>query len=210
MTDPAYLEGLACAFYEECGADPSRPVSPFVLARRALGPDAIIRPPTMIASPAVLLMANGSERIAIKRSVPRRSAAFMVGHELAHWILRRDRYDGDDEERDASYLAGCLLAPRPAFQSALRHVGPDFADLAEVFAADETFAALRESEVTGKPRVVLARSFAWVRGDAWSWPDEHRLRTWARGRPGPGVRKTRLSDKPQRFVLDVEDLEDAG
>jgi Zn-dependent peptidase ImmA (M78 family) len=210
MSDPAYLEGLACAVYEECGADPSTPVSPFVLARKMLGPDAIIRPPSIIASPAVLVVVNGADKIAIKRSVPRESAAFMVSHELSHWLLRREGLEKSDEERAANYLAGCLLAPRPAFRSALRHVGPDFADLAEVFSADETFAALRESEVTGRPRVVLARSFAWVRGDAWAWPDEQRLRTWARGKPGPGVRKTRLSDKPQRYVLDVEELEDVG
>lgn len=202
------LEGIATAAYREAGIDPEKP-SVVRLAKTLLGEGAIERGPRPIGGPAALIRVGASWRIVVARSLPRAYALFAVAHELGHYLLRREGFRGDDEERAADYVGGALLAPRDAFLAARRAYGPDLGELARAFGTTETGAALRLGEVTGQPLAVIAPKIVRVRGPLdWVWPDEATLRRWAR-RPIPGLRKVRLADDPRRVVLDAEEIADA-
>lgn len=198
------LEGIVDAAYREAGLDPERPHL-VRLARALLGDDAIVRGPRPVHGPAALVRVGESWHIVLSRSLPRLYALFAVGHELGHWLLRREGYDGHDEERAADYIGGALLAPRSAFLAARRALGDELPALAEAFSMTETGAALRLGEVLRLPLAVVAPARVRVRGpDEWVWPDEGTLRRWAR-RPVPGLRKTKLTDDPRRVVLGVDE-----
>lgn len=197
------LEGIANAAYQAAKMDTERPHVPR-LARALLGADAIVRGPRPLHAPAALVRVGDAWRIILSRSLPPLYALFAVGHELGHWLLAREGYDGDDEERAADYLGAALLAPRRAFLAARRALGDDLPALAEALSMTETGAALRLGEVTGVPLAVVAPARIRVRGpEAWTWPDEGTLRRWAR-RPAPGLRKTRLHDDPRRVMLEAD------
>ena len=200
------LEGIADAAYREARMDPATP-SVVRLARALLGPNAIMRGPRPMQGTAALIRVQDEWRIYVTASLPRSYALFAVGHELGHWLLRREGYQGEDEEREADYLGGALSAPRVAFLAAYRALGADFEKLAAVFKTTETGAALRLGEVLRLPLAVVTPALVRVRGpEEWVWPAEDILRRWAR-RPAPGIRKVRLADDPRRFVLDAEALE---
>ncbi len=207
--DQLELEGIAEAAYCSAGLDPERP-HVARLARALLGPEAIRRGPRPLHGPAALVRVGEEWRIVLARGLPPLQAVFAVGHELGHWLLRQHGYDGDDEERDADYLAAALLAPRSAFLAARRVLRDDLPALAATFGMTETAAALRLGEVCRVPLAVVAPQTVRVRGpEGWVWPDEASLRRWARGRPLPGIRKVRLTDDPRRVVLDAEAVEGA-
>lgn len=202
MGEQLELEGIAEAAYREAGMDSERP-NVAGLARKLLGPNAIIRGPRPLSGPAALIRIRDEWKIFLSRSLTREYALFAVGHELGHWLLRRDG-GISDSERAADYLGAALLAPRRAFLTARRAVGDDFTALAEAFATTETGAALRLGEVAREPLAVISPQQVRVRGpEEWVWPDEQTLRRWGR-RPVPGLRKTRLSDDPRRIVLNAE------
>ena len=197
------LEGMADAAYREARMDPATP-SVVRLARALLGPDAIMRGPRPMQGAAALIRVGDDWRIYVTAALPAAYALFAVGHELGHWLLRREGYHGDDEEREADFLGGALLAPRSAFLAAYRAVGADFEKLAGAFRSTETGAALRLGEVLHLPLAVVSPALVRVRGpEEWVWPAEDVLRRWAR-RPAPGIRKVRLTDDPRRVVLDAE------
>lgn len=203
------LEGLANAAYREANLDPEHP-HVLRVARALLGPDAIQRGPRPIGGPAALIRVYDSWRIIVGRAVPPRYALFAVGHELAHWLLRRANYDGDDEERAADYLGAALVAPRVAFVRARRCFGDDLPALAEALSMTETGAALRLGEVTRMPLAVVSPARVRVRGpDEWAWPSESTLRGWTR-RPAPGIRKVRLTDDRGRTMLDASSFDVAA
>jgi hypothetical protein len=142
----------------------------------------------------------------IARHLPPLYAHFAIAHEIGHYLLRRARFVGDDEERAADYLGAALIAPRRAFLAARRAMGDDLPNLARTFGMTETAAALRLGEVCHVPLAVVAPQTVRVRGpEEWVWPDESTLRRWARGLAQPGIRKVRLTDDPRRVVLDAED-----
>lgn len=201
---PLELEGIAEAAYREAGLDTEAP-SPARLARALLGPAAILRGPRPLHGPAALVRVGQDWRIILARGLPPLEAAFAVGHELGHWLLRRHGCLPDnDEERHADYLAGALLAPRRAFLAARRALGEDLPRLAHALRMTETGAALRLGEVTGLPLAVVAPRRVRVRGDeSWVWPDEETLRRWA-GRRIPGLLRARLRDDPRRVMMAAE------
>jgi len=202
------LEGIAEAAYRDAGLDPEKP-HVMRLARALLGQEAILRGPRPVHGPAALARVGDSWRIVVARNLDPLYALFAVGHELGHWLIARHRLGLEDEESAADYLAGALLAPRPAFVGARRRLGEDLRALAQAFGTTETGAALRVGEVFRTPLAVVAPSRVRVRGpEDWSWPSEPTLRTWAR-RARPGVRRTRLGDDPRRVVLEAGD-EDAA
>lgn len=193
------LESLALSVYERLGLDPEVPASIFTIASRMLGPGAIIRPHWM-RSPAALYYQNGSPRIALRKGLPIERAAFLCGHELAHVLLNREGRRAEDEA-DCDYLAGALLAPRPAIHSFLRQ-GLDYQEIADEVVASHTWAALRTAEVTGHPVALVTPARVRVRGVGWIWPPEDALRRLAKT-GGPGVTRVRLRDDPSRTLLKV-------
>ena len=147
---------------------------------------------------------RGIWRSPTRRGLSTERRSFAVAHELAEWWIRvREKYQGEDVEHAANYVAAAILSPRRAFRLALEQFGPDFAELAQAFRVTQTHVALREAELARLPRAVVSPALVRVRGpEEWVWPDESTLRRWARGR-APDVRKTRLTDDPRRVVLDA-------
>ena len=202
------LEGIADAAYRDASLDPEHPHITR-LARALLGAGAIHRGPRPLHGPAALIRVGEDWRIVLARSLPPVYAVFAVGHELAHWLLAKHGYEGDDEEAAADYLGAALLAPRRAFLAARRALGDDLPALAKAFSTTETGAALRLGEVLRVPVAVISPELVRVRGpEEWLWPDEATVRGWARGRMA-GLRKVRLTDDPRRMMLEISDG-DAG
>lgn len=202
--DQADLEKLAEDAYTQASLDPEHP-HVFRLARCLLGPRAIRKGPRPLHAPAALIRLGDEWQIFVGRSLPPTFLVFCVGHELAHWLLRREGFDGEDEERVADALGAALVSPRPAFRRAFRAVGDDLPALATALCTTETGAALRIGEVAKRPLAVIAPKQVRVRGpEDWVWPDENTLRCWSQ-RPRSGVRKRHLRDDPRRVVLEAQE-----
>ncbi len=123
---------------------------------------------------------------------------------FAEWRLRvRERYQGEDVEHAANYIAAAILSPRRAFRLALEQYGQDFVELARVFRVSQTHVALREAELASAPCAVVSPALVRRGPEAWAWPDEAVVRRWAR-LPASGLRKVKLTDDPRRVVLDAE------
>jgi hypothetical protein len=178
-----------CAFEE--GAPPA------ALARGLLGRDAIREvPEQVLPAGGAIARIGGAWRVFVRRGMAPTLARFTVVHELAHWALG---VGASELECDA--LAARLLAPRPAFERALRESGVSYTKLARWFGCTETFAALRYGEVTDEPLVVVAPATVRVRGRSFSWPSEPELRSLVKAPALPGLRKARLGDAPARVAI---------
>ena len=204
---PGELEGLAEALFDLAGVADHETVTPASVARRAAGAT-VIRVPHLLAT-GTLSLVNGQPVIAVRRGLDPIRERHVIGHELGHWILRREGVPVDDyTEAACDYIGAALLTRRAAFARALRD-RLTLPELAARFEVTETLAALREAEVTGRPRAVVAPGSVRVRGQLeFVWPDEGTLRRWATGRAAPGVAKVRLRDDPRRVLL--EPAEDTG
>lgn len=206
--DPIKLELLAEDLYKRARLDPTTSASTVRLARVLLGDTAIeLVPRHALRTPAMLARVGERWRIFVRRPITPQDLAFLCGHELAHWALRREGYHEPDEEAAADYLGACLVAPRRAFLSALRDRNEDLSELARVFVATESLCALRTGETTGRVLALVSPSLVRVRGlRPFEWGDEATIRRLAR-RGGPGLARTRLRDDPRRVVLTAEDLD---
>ncbi len=191
--DPSDVEGEAVATYRRAGLDPERPASTFRIARALYGRDVIVRPPSVIGAPAAVGWVHDRPRIMLRRTVPDAEAQFLVGHELGHLIL-------ETTDEDACDLFGaCLMAPRPAARALHRSFGWDLRRVADEVVATQTWAALRIAEATRTPLAAVTPQKVRVRGpEEWSWPSEPELRQL---RPGPGLRKVRITDRRSSFAL---------
>lgn len=204
--DPYDLEALAVETYERNGFDPAEPVSTLRLARKIYGPGVIVRNANLAGMrPAAVGWVNGKPRIALQRTVPTDEIRFHTGHELAHLIRGVPHDDGAALERECDYLGAALSGPRPAIVAMRKAVGWDIRRIAKEAACTQTWAALRLAEADRIPLVTVGPHAVRVRGpDEYVWPDEQTLRRWV-DRPGPGVRKVRISDRTRRAVLVVDD-----
>lgn len=206
------LEGIAEALYREAGCEPSAPESPVAIARKIIGVDAveIVPPGTLRFTTAQLALVNGRWRIFVRRSDPH-TMLFSVAHELAHWALRREGYQGDDEERLADYLGACIIAPATAFSRAVRAAGDDMAELSEIFNTTQSLVALRWGERTSTPLALIRPGLVRVRSQLeFVWPEERVIRRWAQGTPPDGLAKTKLTDDPRRVLLIADGLAELG
>lgn len=174
-------EHLASEWLGRAGLAVDEPVRLETLVRRLLGPGAVIRPPAIQRSYGALLQVNGKPRIALSDRTPQARRAFIVGHELAHWIL--DQSGEPNTEDNANRLAAALLCPGAAIE---RAEGLELAEAAEAFGVSQTLYALRHAEYRAEPRVVVTRSHVFMRGT-----------TNYASNP---LRKTRITDWPGRFV----------
>lgn len=198
------LEALALVPYYEKSIDPEDPPSVFDLIRIFLGV-IVERPKNIAGPPASRFKLHGVEAIAVKASVPLEYAQFYAAHELGHMLLRRSGYLEDDEEACADYLGAALMLPRAAVLGHYRAEGFDPVGLAGRIVCTQTAAALRLGEVIGVPLATVSPAIVRVRGpEAFVWPDESTVRTWAR-RPRTGLTKIRLTDQPRRIALLADD-----
>jgi hypothetical protein len=210
--DPADLEGIAEQLYRDAKLDPSEPASPVRIAKTLLGADAVRIVPkhALRFAGAALVPVDGKYRIFVSNAVPQAEIAHHVGHELAHWALKREGFAGpkDEEEKLADYIGAALVAPRAAFLRAVRAFGDDFTDgdtraqFAEAFAASESLTVLRLGETTSRAIALVRPGLVRVRGQlSFVWPDEHTLIGWARGPLPPGIVKARLGDDRARIII---------
>ena len=198
--EPGDIEGTAAAIIRQCGDETDPPTVP-EMVRRLVGR---VEPARGLRGHGALAKVNGEWRIYLRPGLPIEAKVFALAHELAEWWLRTQEQCQDGEaEHAADYLAACLVTPRRAFVASLRS-GLELSELAHRWTATETHVALREAEVTGRPRAVISPALVRVRGEGFVWPVEGEVRRWAR-RGGPGLRKVRLSDDPKRVVLDPEE-----
>jgi hypothetical protein len=193
------VEREADRLYRAAGLDPAVGAPPSTLVRALLGPGSIRFVEERWLPGGGSLARVGSEwRVYLRKGLSGPELRFISLHELSHWALGPS---GSEAECDA--LAARLLAPRAAFEIAMRETGGSYTRLARWFRCTETFAALRYGEVTDQPLVVVAPATIRIRGQQWSWPSEPELRRLA-DRPRPrGLRKARLRDAPLRVALRV-------
>lgn len=169
------------------------------LVRAHLGADAI-EYSNAVRGHGALVRIETTWRIYVRQRLPIELRAFVIAHELAEWWLAlRERYQGEDVEHCANYLAAAVLTPRRAFRAALVAFDGDWRELSDEFRITQTHAALREGEVTGRPIAVVTPHLVRARGRA-EWPDEGRLREVAR-RGAPGLSRVRLTDDRRRVAL---------
>jgi hypothetical protein len=195
--DGGIVEREAEGVYRVARCDPREGARPIDLVRALLGPAAVASVPfRLVSGGGALVRYRGQFKIYIRRGLPPAHARFTVLHELAHFVLGER---ATEDECDA--LAARLLAPRPAFERALRETGPSYTRLARWFGCTETFAALRYGEVTDEPLVVVAPANVRIRGRSYSWPSEPELRGLAKARSLRGISKARLRDDPVRVAM---------
>jgi len=211
---PEDLEGLAEALYREAGEDPDHPIPVHRIARAIFGSShavELVGPEILRSTTATLARLNDTWRIFVRRGLSLPETNFLIGHELAHWALRREGYqlEEPDEELAANYLGAALVAPSRSVIAAVKQVGTDPAELAEVFDATQTLLMLRLGEATGRELALVRPGLIRVRGQlSFVWPDERTIVRWAKGKPPQGLAKTRLTDDRNRVALVVEDLDD--
>lgn len=204
------LEGIAEAVLREGKQEDDEAPRLGALVTQLLGTGAV-EYTNAVRGDGALVRIHDHWRIYVRRGLPNQRRAFAVAHELAEWWLRvRERYQGEDAEHAANYVAAAILSPRRAFRIAREAFGSDFARLASEFATSETHVALREAELERMPRAVISPALVRVRGpESWVWPDVETIRRWSRRAPST-MRKTKLTDDPRRVVLDVETIDETG
>lgn len=200
--DAAEIEGIAGQLLHAAGYDATDTPSAKRLAERLLGAGCIVRtPPGFMRAPAAHGIVAGRPVIHLRGRLDAEAERFLILHEVAEWNFRREGYRGEDIEDACDAIAAALVAPRRAFASVLRDVGPNYSALADAFVATESLCALRVGEVTGEPLALVTPARVRVRGQfEFNWGTEADVRALARSRR-PGLRKTKLRDDPRRVVL---------
>jgi hypothetical protein len=196
--DWAVFEREACRLYRKAGLDWSEGAAPFDLITGIMGPDSVRWAESdWLRGGGAAVRIGATWKIYLYRHHPKNNLRFIACHELSHIWLGRGA-----TETECDALAACLLAPRPAFQSALREVGSDYAKLAKWFVTTEAWAALRFGEVTLAPPALVSPASVRIRGE-WSLSSEPSAVRALAGQVAPGLRRARLRDDPRRIVLSV-------
>lgn len=203
------VERIAVQLYREAGFDGEEPIPPPRLARAILGSNAVrLIEQRAIRGPAVLARVGSEWRIYVREDLDAQQRLFCVAHELGELAMHREGLlddKGVDPEDASDRIAAALIAPRPAARAAYKKKPAGWqghpeawAQLALAFNSSESCAALRYSEATGTPLILLTPKVIRRRGDWMPWPAEHELRSEA---SHPGIVKARLRDDPQRLVV---------
>lgn len=193
----AEVEGDALAFLGWAGADASDPVGVGALCVAATGR----RPRRVELDGEARLDPRGDGvEVLVNRSLMPARARLKVGHELGHWWYERAGYRGADIEHRCDLFGAAIVAPWPAFRSAMRGTGHRVHELARLFNTTQSLALLRVGEVSGRPVVLLRPGGAIARGEPFEWPKTstlvHALRE---GRST--CHPLRVNDEPNRWGL---------
>lgn len=212
MRDLWDADAMQVELYERAGLDPNEPAQMLALARGlGLGVLMMMHPP--FVGDGMLQERDGRYTVLLRSKVSRERKRFALAHEIAEWALRGVV---DEQIEDAcNAVAAALLAPRRAFLAQANDVGEtNWEQLALPFGMTQTAAALRAGEVLGMTLAVVRPGLVRVRGsESWVWPEEGRIRAWATGDAGPGLRKAPITDSPRRMALvadEDEALDDHG
>lgn len=201
MDDLLVIEGSAAALLRTAGYGDDEAVPMLPLAKRALGAGNVrVVPARALPRDAVLATVDGARQLFLRSGADPIRLRFAAGHELGHWALGVDSSCQANEDLCDAFAA-CLVAPRRAFQLALREVGTRYTELAGHFTATESLVALRYGEVTGTPLALVAPARVRVRGDEFTWPGESGLRELAKASRAPGLKKATLRDDKRRVAL---------
>lgn len=193
--DTYELEWVVEDLYRRAGAQPGDVWAPSDLARRILGPEAIVRV-RGLAPRAVLVEVDGPGAwvVRVRRGLPPPIEEWSVGHELAHLA-------GVVDERAADYIGAAIQMRRGPFLAALGAHGEAWHKLAERFGTTSTSAALRAAELEERALAVVTPQRVYAR-HIHAAPEEVRALAL---RGGPGIRRVRLEDAPKRIVLEADD-----
>lgn len=185
------FDAAAKTLYRAAGFSSDEQAPMLTLAERLLGDGAIRTTPRgVLSTHGAIARVGTSWRIYLAGDCPEARRRFVLAHELSHWALGPAA-----TEAECDRLAGALVLPRAAFLRCARR-GPTLAT-AKRFGVDCSCAWLRYGEVTGCPLALVTPTSIRLRGAAYSWPSEPRLRDLN----VPGVRKCALRDDPRRAVL---------
>lgn len=149
--------------------------------------------PTIDGEPEVLVSAELAATQAAR-------ARFKAAHELGHLFYESVRpYRGTDVELRCDAFAAAIVAPRRAFQLAIRKCGGHRVHaLAKCFATTQSTALLRIGEVTGRPVALQRFTGVTTRGEPYGWPKASLLVSALReGRSA--VHPVRLTDEGDRW-----------
>src|SRR5688572_15014977 len=190
------IEGEAGLMLRRWGDGDTEAPRVLELARRVLGDRSGVVTVHARALPgdAAVAVVNGQQRIFVRRGLEPSRQRWAVAHELGHIALRLDSSSLANEDA-CNAFAAALLAPRRAFQAALRETGMSYTQLARWFVTTESCAALRLGEVTDVPLALVAPARVRVRGADFSWPTD------LRAARVPGVRRATLKDDRRRVAL---------
>ena len=206
--DPWDADGWQRAIFLDAGLDPDTKQSARVVAEGTPGLFGIYTGKGLKLPGDAALFRSGNDRyIALRSGISLERKRFAAFHEIAEYRLRDVIHP--DIERCCNAIAGACAMPRAAFWSALRALSDDPHALANEFTVTPTAAALRIGEVTQLPLVVVTRSYMWIRGREFCWPDEAGIRIEARRRVvRPGLRKIQLEDR--RIALAADGTEETA
>lgn len=108
-----------------------------------------------------------------ERMRPERES-WIIGHEIGHWLFRQRGKRPVGEERRCDAIGAALVAPKVAFQAALRKVGHRVHPLAQFFEAPQSLTLLRIGEVEDRPVLLFRSPTPIVRGAPFEWTTDPR------------------------------------
>lgn len=198
LGDTREYDELVERIYRDAGCTTDDPRRPSYLARRILGPEAIVIIPGL---PQLARTALRGKRtfILVRAGLPATIEEWLAGHELIH-VYRPNATPGELEEAICDYGGAALQMPHAVYRQRAQEVERSWAQLAHDFEVTQTSAAMRFGEVENAAVAIVTPRRIYRRGyDA----DDKTLRELSIN-GGPGVRRVLLSDSRQRAALDVE------
>lgn len=190
----ANIEGDAIAFHRRARSKPEDPENLNVLCRRTVGsyPKRVRMVGRGDLHPGII---GRPWTLRVHVALPPEVARFVVAHELAHWWFIETGWKAHSHahlEAACNALGAAILAPRPLFLEAVRHVGGHRVHrLAKHFHTTEACVLLRIGETTGRP-VALVRPQPIVRGEPFVWPSNVVELERAVRHPPPNVHPIRI------------------
>lgn len=106
---------------------------------------------------------------------------FALAHECGEWLVHVRQYRRPDKEQLCNFIAGAIIAPRPAMLRAAGWYGLSPGRLSEAFVLGVVAVTLRYAEVTGRALAIVTKNAVHVRGEAWEWGSTAELRRIATG-----------------------------
>lgn len=167
-----------------------------VIASRLLGGGVRAVPEHVLRRDGALARVGAEWCVFVRSDLPKTKRAFTIFHEVGHWAIGRE-----STEAQCDALAAAMLAPRDAFLAAVERHGFRLPRLARCFYTTESCVALRLGEATGLPLALVTPTAIRLRGSAYSWPSESRMRELVRAPRTAGLRRCRLRDDEGRAVL---------